>query len=246
MIQSYLVASAIVISILPPSSLAFTANPLSSARRSYELNLSAVPDGRSSFGSSRNEFVSGVLGLMTASVIGSSKPASAKEFSIEKCSATSKNPCVSTSNVRNLNLYLPPWTYTTSAEDVMSRLKGAVIADPTCSIVRQDGDQHLVFESKRLSLGSQTTDTLEFVINDTDKVVIFKSLADSEGSDFGVNRNRLEEIRKRAGIFGIMGEYMNSADSFTPSQKGNGPLGQLKAFYGLQSGEGFEDVLLDR
>jgi uncharacterized protein (DUF1499 family) len=244
MIQSYLVASAIVISILPPS-LAFTANPLPSARCSNELKLSAVPDDRSAFGSSRNEFFSGVLGLMTASVIGS-QPASAEEFSIEKCSAASKIPCVSTSNVRNLDLYLPPWTYTTSADDVMYRLKGAVIADPTCSIIQQDGNQHLVVEAKRLSLGSQTTDTLEFIINDTDKVVILKSLADSEVSDFGVNRNRLEEIRKRAGIFGIMGEYMNSADSFTPSQKGNGPLGQLKAFYGLQSGAGFEDVVLDR
>jgi hypothetical protein len=128
----------------------------------------------------------------------------------------------------------------------MYRLKGAVIADPTCSIVRQDGNQHIVVEARRLSLGSQTTDTLEFIINDTDKVVILKSLAETEVSDFGVNRNRLEEIRKRAGIFGIMGEYMNSADSYTPSQKGNGPLGQLKAFYGLQSGAGFEDVVLDR
>lgn len=242
MIQSYLVASAIVISILPPS-LAFTANPLPSARCSNELKLSAVPDDRSAFGSSRNEFVTGVLGLMTASVI---RPASAEEFSIEKCSAGSKIPCVSTANVRNLDLYLPPWTYTTSMDDVMSRLKGAAIADPACSILRQDGNQHLVVEAKRLSLGYQTTDTLDFIINDTDKVVFLKSVADSEVTDFGVNRNRLEEIRKRAGIFGIMGENMNSADSYTPSQKGNGPLGQLKTFYGLQSGGGFEDLVLDR
>ena len=86
-------------------------------------------------------------------------------------------------------------------------------------------------------------DELEFVINESDKVVTYVSSANSDSSDFGANKKRLEEIRKRAGIFGKMGENMNSADSASYSEKGYGPLGQLKAFYGLQSGGGFEDVL---
>ena len=42
-----------------------------------------------------------------------------------------------------------------------------------------------------------------------------------------------------------MGEYMNSADSASVGDKGYGPLGQLKAFYGLQSGGGYEDIVLE-
>jgi hypothetical protein len=42
-----------------------------------------------------------------------------------------------------------------------------------------------------------------------------------------------------------MGDSMNTADAATTGERGNGPLGQLKAFYGLQSGSGFEDVLAE-
>eukprot|EP00980_Cylindrotheca_fusiformis_P008288 scaffold1736_cov127-Cylindrotheca_fusiformis.AAC.102 len=126
----------------------------------------------------------------------------------------------------------------------MSRLKGALEADPSVQIVEQEGNEYLKAEAKRSDLFG-IVDELEFVLNPEDEVVFFRSLATSDTADFGVNKKRLEEIRKRAGIFGVMGQNMNSADSSSYSERGYGPLGQLKAFYGLQSGGGFEDVVLE-
>jgi uncharacterized protein (DUF1499 family) len=170
-------------------------------------------------------------------------------YSIEKCSTASKSPCVSTSNVRQLDLYSPPWTFpdSYSADEIMSRLKGAVVADSSCDIVQQDGNQYLVVQAKRPADIFGTTDRLEFVVNSADQVVTFRSSAPAESTstDFGLQRKRLDEIRRRAGVFGVMGENMNTADSATTGERGNGPLGQLKAFYGLQSGGGFEDVLAE-
>lgn len=166
-------------------------------------------------------------------------------FSIEKCSPGSKSACVSTANVRNLDLYLPPWTFDRSPDEVMSRLKGAIVSDSSCQILKQDGNQYLKVEARRNDL-FDSIDELEFVVNDKDQVVFFRSRAtNNENTDFGINKKRLEDIRKRAGIFGVMGEYMNSADAASMGERGNGPLGQLKAFYGLQSGGGFEDVVLE-
>ncbi|KAL3912961.1 MAG: hypothetical protein SGILL_006681 [Bacillariaceae sp.] len=176
-------------------------------------------------------------------------PPSTPSYSIEKCSTANKSPCVSTSNVRQLDLYSPPWTFPSSygADEIMSRLKGAVVADSSCEIMQQEGNQYLVVQAKRPADIFGTTDKLEFVVNAADQVVTFRSSAppESTSTDFGLQRKRLDEIRKRAGIFGVMGENMNSADSVSTGERGNGPLGQLKAFYGLQSGGGFEDVLAE-
>jgi uncharacterized protein (DUF1499 family) len=175
--------------------------------------------------------------------------AATASYSIDKCNMSSKSPCVSTSNVRQIDLYSPPWTFPSSynADEIMSRLKGAIVADSTCDIVQQDSNQHLLVTAKRPNDLFGTLDTLEFVVNAQDQVVTFRSSApeDNTSTDFGLQRRRLDEIRKRAGVFGVMGESMKTADSVTTSERGNGPLGQLKAFYGLQSGGGFEDVLAE-
>jgi uncharacterized protein (DUF1499 family) len=251
MIQSYLVWSTVVFTL--SQSLAFSP---SSLQRSNSVPRLATRDGHEDL-ISRKEWVSQVVATMSASFIGATTAANAAEASeaaskagpessdsIKKCDTASKSPCVSTANVRQLDLYLPPWTFDKSADEVMSRLKGAIVADLACRIVKQEGNLYLRVEAKRNDLFS-SVDELEFVINERDQVVTFRSTAVNEGTDFGANRKRLEEIRKRAGIFGVMGDSMNTADSVSTGERGNGPLGQLKAFYGLQSGGGFEDVLLD-
>lgn len=175
-------------------------------------------------------------------------PSTTMSYSIERCSVSSQSPCVSTSNVRQIDLYSPPWTFATiPPNEVMSRLKGAVMADPSCRIIQQDGDKYLLVEAQRPADIFGTVDRLEFVINEQDEVVTYRSAAptDSTGTDFGIQRRRLDEIRKRAGVFGLMGDTLNTADTKTSGERGNGPLGQLKAFYGLQSGGGFEDVLAE-
>jgi uncharacterized protein (DUF1499 family) len=171
----------------------------------------------------------------------------APKYSISKCSMSPKSPvCISTSNVRQLDLYDPPWTFASNADEAMARLKGAVEGETLNSIVPSEDNtsRHLLVDSKRSKLGP-TAYRMEFVINESDGVITFRSSApeDITGPDFGLQRRRLAEIRERAGSFGVMGEGLNSADSKSTGEKGYGPLGQLKSFYGLQSGAGFEDVL---
>jgi hypothetical protein len=129
----------------------------------------------------------------------------------------------------------------------MSRLKGVIISldESNNKIVEQDTNQHLVVEVSRPNDLFGTKDTIEFVINDVDKVVTFRSIASNEAADFGLQRRRLDDVRKKTGVFGIMGDSMNTADSVSTQERGNGPIGQLKAFYGLQSGSGYEDVLAE-
>lgn len=147
--------------------------------------------------------------------------------------------CVSTASVRQVDLYAPPWTFpdTMSADEAMARLKGLINSDSKLEILQQS-DRYLKVKGTR-NLG---TDEIEFLVNPHDKVVTFVSqrIDDPEASDFGANRKRLEEMRKKS-PFGVMGQEYLSADT-APRENA---LGQLKAFYGLRSGSGYEDLLLD-
>lgn len=203
----------------------------------------------------------------TTTPVSSSSPQSSSP-SIAKCAVgggklAAAPACVSTSNVKQLDMYSPPWTYPPSmtVDEALARLRGAIIDDDELnSIVSVDrlGDgekkeegsssnKYVVVnvDSKRSKLGEMMY-RMEFVINDVDKVVTYRSSAprDSTGPDFGLQRRRLNEIRDRSnGAFVPMGASLNSADTKTSSEQGFGLLGQLKSFYGLQSGSGFEDVL---
>ena len=83
----------------------------------------------------------------------------------------------------------------------------------------------------------------------TDKVVAILSREKNRSSplpDAGANRFRLSRLREAAGL-DQMGQDRGSADSSTEM----GETGvqtvtnQLKAFYGLQKGTGFEEVLAE-
>jgi uncharacterized protein (DUF1499 family) len=250
MIHSYLVWSTVALTL--SQSLAFS--PRSQLTERNVVQLATPRQEGNTVAVTRKEWVSQVVATVSAAFVGvnsNNDAANAAEeeepqsYSIEKCSTSSKSPCVSTANVKQLDLYLPPWTFEGPVNEVMSRLKGAIVTDTTCQIVKQDGNRYLKAEAKRSDLFG-TIDELEFIINEKDQVVTFRSMANDENNDFaGINKKRLEAIRKRAGIFGVMGEYLNTADSVSIDERGNGPMGQLKAFYGLQSGAGFEDVLLE-
>lgn len=169
--------------------------------------------------------------------------------SIAKCDVSKKSPpCVSTSNVRQLDLYAAPWTFDSNADEALARLKGAVEAEPLNTVVSTENsnNRHVFVDSKRSKLGT-TAYRMEFAINESDRVITFRSSAPSDltGPDFGLQKKRLSEIRERAGSFGVMGEALDSADTKSTAEKGYGPLGQLKSFYGLQSGAGFQDVLAE-
>ena len=153
------------------------------------------------------------------------------------------NNCVSTASVKQVNCYAPPWTFQVTADEAAARIKGVIASDPSLHLLQEQGNRLFIISAPRVGANDQ----IELLISDKDQVVTFRSHDTSENppiSDFGANRKRLEYIRKTAGVFGVMGEGM-TADSFEGRSNINGPVGQLKAFYGLQSGEGFENVFAD-
>jgi uncharacterized protein (DUF1499 family) len=261
MLHSYLLWSTLALSLVPHA-VAFAPNHLSTNEQrqipsNHDVARAAVANPQENGVENNNDDISrrSMLSMvaaiatipLSASANDDESPASAPpqspSNSIKKCPTTpGAGVCVSTSNVRQIDLYMPPWTFSLSPDEVMSRLKGSIVADPACEIVDQDGNIYLKAQAKRADLFG-SIDVLEFVINASDQVVTFRSAADNDKNDLGANKRRLDEIRKRTGIFGLMGDNMDSADSKTSSEQGYGPLGQLKAFYGLQSGSGFEDVI---
>ena len=152
------------------------------------------------------------------------------------------NNCISTSSVRQVDCYAPPWTFEVSEEEAMARLKGVIASDPSLELMEEVPPNYVKVRAVR---GRGVTDELEFLINAQYKVVMFRSAEAGEEpnvGDFGANRKRLEDIRKKASVFGVMGEGL-TADSY--GDRGTGPLQQLKAFYGLQSGGGYEEIFED-
>lgn len=128
-----------------------------------------------------------------------------------------------------------------SVDEVVGRLKGAIASDAALTLEQAVDDRYFRVTATR-ALGR--TDRLEFVVNPVDRVVTFRSeqIAGPEGvGDFGAVRRRLDLLRRRAAVLDAMGADVDSADS-GPRE---GTVGQLRAFWGLQTGEGYESVLLD-
>ena len=146
--------------------------------------------------------------------------------------------CVSSSSVKLVDCYVAPWEFDVSAEEAQARLKGVFAVDPS---IYKD-----LYEEKGFlrvnAVRGLAVDQLEFIIDEKDKLVRLRSgeLTNDPSpiSDFGANRRRLDSIRKEAGVFEVMGGSYDSIEA-----RGTGPVGQLKAFYGLQSGDGFKEVL---
>lgn len=168
-----------------------------------------------------------------------------KQRSIEGCSKNSNGKianCVSTSNIKELDSYLPPWTFEVSPDEAFARLKGAIVSDSSLEITEIDQDaRYIKLDAQR---NFKEKDELQFLVRGEDKVVVFKSVEKIEGSanDFGASRKRLDAIRQKAAVFDLMGGGL-TADSYSDAtMKGNGLFGQLNSFFGYQSGEGFEDV----
>ena len=181
-------------------------------------------------------------------VTGEPEIAKVPSRSIEGCPkpvSGKPNNCVATTNVKQLATYSPPWTFDGSEDEAFARLKGLVKSDPSFAIAEIDeAGKYMKIDVQRSFIGQ---DAMEFVVKGDDKVVIFKSYEKEESgiSDFGASKKRVEDLRKKSGgFFSLMGEGLGTVDSYssTISGQNNGPLSQLKAFYGLQSGEGFSEV----
>ncbi len=166
--------------------------------------------------------------------------------SISPCKIDSKN-CVSTLNIKQLESYSPPWTFEVSPDEAFARIKGVLASDESFSV--KDVDDEARYVRATVKRVFQDQDEIEFLVKGDDKVVVFKSseIEDGSLSDFGANRKRIDSIRRKGAVFDLMGGGL-TADSYEgggAAMRGNGALGQLKAFYGLQSGQGFQSVFED-
>ncbi|KAL7442572.1 hypothetical protein ACHAXH_008216 [Discostella pseudostelligera] len=203
---------------------------------------------------SRSAFLSsafGVVAVATSAFVFPSVAIAADESSnvnrsIRACELN--DDCVSTANIRDAKgSYSPPWTFEVSPDEAFARIKGVLKSDSSFVITEVDDEaRYIRAYAKRITVDS---DEVEFLVKGDDKVVLYRSTARKNGSvsDFGANRKRIDDIRKKGAVFDLMGGGL-TADSYDGGDalsKGNGPLGQLKAFYGLQSGQGFESLLLD-
>lgn len=224
------------------SSSAFS---FSSSRRPQGVSFQALEEQGQGNGHQRQEtdknisrrslfYGMGVVGLAICT------PPAQADVTVNACNKAASPPnCVSTASVRQIDLYAAPWTFpdNVSSAQVLAKLKGAISVDSALKIVEQTETSLRVRASRNFS-----EDEINIVVNADDRVITFQSqqIDGPDVSDFGANRKRLEELRKRAGLQ-LMGSELATADTGARE----GISGQLKAFWGLQSGGGYESVLLD-
>ena len=90
--------------------------------------------------------------------------------------------CVSTSNVKDVDLYSPPWTYEVSSDEAFARLKGAIAADSSLEVVESDKENRYLRVEAATPL-FQGKDAVEFLLRgDEDKFVTFKSYGMEAGA----------------------------------------------------------------
>lgn len=217
------------------------------------LQCAAVDDQN---GLTRGAFVSSTCALLSSVLLppasfaddisADAQPQIKSAPSVTACKIDAKN-CVSTLNIKQIDSYSPPWTFEVSPDEAFARIKGVLTSDDLFKVTEMDADARYIRATVQRDFRVQ--DEVEFLVKGDDKVVVFRSSEIGEGSisDFGEIRRRMDSIRKRGAVFDLMGGGL-TADSYDgggAAKRGNGALGQLKAFYGLQKGEGFQSVFED-
>lgn len=92
---------------------------------------------------------------------------------------------------------LEPLRYSGDAEQAMDRLHVVLCARPrTCIVTRTANYLH----AECTSLLFRFVDDVEFLLDDDAKVIHFRSASRAGRSDLGVNRRRMEAIRKAFGL----------------------------------------------
>ena len=104
--------------------------------------------------------------------------------------------CVSTHSSDELHK-IKPITYNSSREEVIEKIINIVKSMKRTSIITQkDNYIHTTFKSRIFRF----VDDIEFYFDDKEKLIHFKSASRVGRNDLGVNRKRMEEIRKRFNI----------------------------------------------
>ncbi len=88
---------------------------------------------------------------------------------------------------------LEPLRYTGSGERAMERLQAILAAQPrTRTVTQTENYLHIEYTS----LIFRFVDDVEFLVEDSAKTIHFRSASRAGRSDFGVNRRRMEAIRR--------------------------------------------------
>eukprot|EP00588_Corethron_pennatum_P032331 CAMPEP_0194347160 /NCGR_PEP_ID=MMETSP0171-20130528/105835_1 /TAXON_ID=218684 /ORGANISM="Corethron pennatum, Strain L29A3" /LENGTH=282 /DNA_ID=CAMNT_0039114381 /DNA_START=542 /DNA_END=1390 /DNA_ORIENTATION=+ len=140
--------------------------------------------------------------------------------------------CLSTSSTKDIMKFTAPWEYDAGASspgNVLVALKRAIVR-ASGSITEENGG-YLRADLNGFEMQYQVR---------TDGVVTYK-MAQAGGFRLPggekVIRSKLDEVKKVAGVFGSGGPQAGAVANE------EGALGQLKAFYGIQSGLGSEELL---
>lgn len=88
--------------------------------------------------------------------------------------------------------YIEPITYTSSMQEEMSRLKRVILSKPRTEIIEEKPNYLRV---EFTSLIFRFVDDVEFLLDDSLKLIHLRSASRIGYSDLGVNRKRIEEIR---------------------------------------------------
>jgi len=92
---------------------------------------------------------------------------------------------------------MDPIPYRGSLDEARERIRGIVLSMPRAKIVQDNGDYlHAEFRSRLWRF----VDDVEFAFDDTGKLIHFRSASRVGHSDLGVNRKRMETIRRQFGL----------------------------------------------
>jgi uncharacterized protein (DUF1499 family) len=87
---------------------------------------------------------------------------------------------------------IPPYRYTKSRAESKETLKGVIATLPRTKLV-EEGEAYLHYEFTSRLL--RFVDDVEFIFDDEAKTIHFRSASRIGYGDYGVNRDRMEEIR---------------------------------------------------
>ncbi len=145
-----------------------------------------------------------------------------KDGSLLSCKA--KSNCLSTSSVKSLDKFSPPWLYNGDVESMYNNLLKVIQSDPLFKVVETVPSTYIHVEAKSaVPIGG--TDDIEFLFNDKDKIITYRSnsreiiAAGPEIlGDGGSHKNRLESIKRKINVKVSdqneeMEEYMQEIES---------------------------------
>lgn len=141
------------------------------------------------------------LGIAAALVVAScaaSVPPTVGEFrttgQLAPCPPDSQNCVNSQAPATATQNAIAPLVFTGTAAEAKARLREVIAAMARTKIVTDDGNyMHVEFTS----LVFRFVDDVEFLIDDANKTIHFRSASRVGRGDMGVNRARMEEIRGR-------------------------------------------------